>query len=52
MQSRKDYSKKSLIPGVIAIIQAFGDHINFHPHLHFLETVGAWIRQCVFPLYS
>ena len=23
-----------LMPGVIAAIQTFGDHINFHPHLH------------------
>jgi hypothetical protein len=29
-----------LIPGVIAVIQTFGDRINFHPHLHFLVTAG------------
>jgi hypothetical protein len=29
-----------LVPGVIAVIQTFGDRINFHPHLHFLVTEG------------
>lgn len=29
-----------LIPGVIAVIQTFGDRINFHPHLHLLVTAG------------
>ena len=24
------------MPGVIAVIQTFGDRINFHPHPHFL----------------
>jgi hypothetical protein len=27
-------------PGVIAVIQTFGDRINFHPHIHFLATEG------------
>ena len=26
--------------GVIAVIQTFGDRINFHPHLHFPVTAG------------
>jgi hypothetical protein len=30
----------SLEPGVVAVIQTFGDRINFHPHLHFLVTEG------------
>jgi hypothetical protein len=31
---------KTLEPGVVAVIQTFGDRINFHPHLHFLVTEG------------
>lgn len=27
-----------LMPGVVAVIQTFGDHINFHPHIHCLVT--------------
>jgi ribosomal protein S27E len=30
----------ALEPGVVAVIQTFGDRINFHPHLHFLVTEG------------
>jgi hypothetical protein len=29
-----------LMPGVVAVIQAFGDRINFHPHIHVLMTEG------------
>jgi len=29
-----------LVPGVVAVIQTFGDRINFRPHLHFLVTEG------------
>jgi hypothetical protein len=29
-----------LEPGIVAVIQTFGDRINFHPHLHFLVTEG------------
>ena len=29
-----------LEPGVVAVIQTFGDRINFHLHLHFLVTEG------------
>ncbi len=28
------------MPGVVAVIQTFGDHINFHPHIHVLMTEG------------
>ena len=31
---------ESLVPGVIAVIQTFGDRVNFRPHLHFLMTAG------------
>ncbi len=30
----------ALEPGIVAVIQTFGDRINFHPHLHFLVTEG------------
>jgi ribosomal protein S27E len=29
-----------LMPGVVAVIQTFGDRINFHPHIHCLVTEG------------
>jgi hypothetical protein len=29
-----------LTPGVIAVIQTFGDRINLHVHFHFLVTEG------------
>jgi hypothetical protein len=29
-----------LRPGVVAVIQTFGDRINFHPHVHVLITEG------------
>jgi len=28
------------MPGVVAVIQTFGDRINFHPHIHVLITEG------------
>jgi hypothetical protein len=31
---------RDLVPGVIAVIQTFGDRINLHPHLQFLVTEG------------
>ena len=37
-----------LIPGVIAVIQTFGDRINFHPHLHYLVTCGGLDAAGVF----
>ncbi|MGB8953030.1 MAG: transposase [Candidatus Aminicenantales bacterium] len=38
----------SLEPGVVAVIQTFGDRINFHPHLHFLVTEGGVDEAGVF----
>ena len=29
-------------PGVVAVVQTFGDRANFHPHLHALVTRGGW----------
>jgi len=43
-----------IIPGVVAVIQTFGDRINFHPHIHVLVTEGgtapdgAFHRVCRF----
>jgi hypothetical protein len=30
-----------IMPGVAAVIHAFGNRLDFHPHLHFLVTEGA-----------
>jgi hypothetical protein len=38
----------ALMPEVVAVIQIFGDHINFHPHLHFLVTEGGVDEAGVF----
>lgn len=36
------------MPEVVAVIQAFGDRINFHPHLHVLVTEeGVFLRASV-----
>lgn len=43
-----------LMPGVVAVIQTFGDRINFHPHIHVLISEGgtapdgAFHRVCRF----
>jgi hypothetical protein len=41
----------ALTPGVIAVIQTFGDRINLHVHLHFLVTEGG-TDEAAFRLYS
>ena len=33
-------SSRVLMPGVVAVIQTFGERINFHPHIHVLVTEG------------
>jgi len=38
----------ALEPGIVAVIQTFGDRINFHPHLHFLVTEGGTDAAGVF----
>jgi ribosomal protein S27E len=38
----------TLEPGIVAVIQTFGDRINFHPHLHFLVTEGGVDEAGVF----
>ncbi|MGB6340269.1 MAG: transposase zinc-binding domain-containing protein [Candidatus Aminicenantaceae bacterium] len=37
-----------LMPGVVAVIQTFGDRINFHPHIHVLVTEGGASREGAF----
>jgi hypothetical protein len=29
-------------PGVVSVVQTFGDRVNFHPHVHALVTRGGW----------
>jgi len=29
-------------PGIVAVVQTFGDRANFHPHVHALVTRGGW----------
>ena len=36
----KAYADIPLMPGTIAVIQTFGNRLNFHPHLHMLVTEG------------
>ncbi|MCX6566189.1 MAG: transposase [Candidatus Aminicenantes bacterium] len=38
----------TLGPGVVVIIQTFGNRINFHPHLHFQVTEGGVDEAGVF----
>jgi len=37
-----------IMPGVVAVIQTFGDRINFHPHIHVLITEGGTAPDGVF----
>jgi len=34
-----------LQPGIVAVLQTFGDRLNFHPHLHCLATEGG-VDEC------
>jgi hypothetical protein len=46
---------KELMPGVIAVIQTFGNHLNFHPHLHLLVTEGGTSPDghfCPVPIFN
>jgi len=36
----KAHAGRDLMPGVVAVIQTFGNRLNFHPHLHMLVTEG------------
>jgi hypothetical protein len=37
-----------LMPGVVGVIQTFGNRINFHPHIHVLMTEGGTTPDGVF----
>ena len=37
-----------LEPGIVAVLQTFGNRLNFHPHLHFLATEGGVDEAGVF----
>jgi ribosomal protein S27E len=37
-----------LMPGVVAVIQTFGERINFHPHIHVLMTEGGTTPDSAF----
>jgi ribosomal protein S27E len=37
-----------LMPGVVAVIQTFGDRINFHPHIHVLVSEGGTVPDGAF----
>lgn len=41
---------KKARPGIIGILQTFGDRLNFNPHLHCLVSQGAFIGQTFYPL--
>jgi hypothetical protein len=43
---------KTLEPGIVGVVQTFGDRINFHPHLHFLVTEGGVDEAGVFQRMS
>lgn len=36
------------MPGIVTVIQTFGDRINFHPHIHVLVTEGGVSREGAF----
>ena len=33
---------KGFRPGLVAVVQTFGDRANLHPHMHALVTRGGW----------
>jgi hypothetical protein len=47
-----EYERFEKAYGVVAVIQTFGDRINFHPHLHFLVTEGGMDEAGVFQRIS
>ena len=34
--------EKGFRPGMVAVVQTFGDQLNLHPHVHALVTRGGW----------
>ena len=37
--------EKGFRPGLVAVVQTFGDRANFHPHVHALVTRGGWMAS-------
>jgi hypothetical protein len=37
--------EKGFRPGVVSMVQTFGDQANYHPHVHALATRGGWTRS-------
>ena len=37
-------AQDALTPGMIAVVQTFGDDLSWHPHVHALVTRGGWDR--------
>jgi hypothetical protein len=49
------YSGIPLMPGVVTVIQTFGNRINFHPHLHVMVTEGGTSTDgdfCPVPIFN
>ena len=36
------HEEQGFHPGVVSVVQTFGDRANFHPHVHALVTQGGW----------
>lgn len=34
--------EKGFRPGVVSVVQTFGERANFHPHVHALVSRGGW----------
>jgi hypothetical protein len=35
-------AEKGFRPGVVPVVQTFGDRAKFHPHVHALVSRGGW----------
>jgi len=44
MISAASLDGEPLLPGMIAVVQTFGDDLSWHPHVHALVTRGGWNR--------
>ncbi len=44
----RSFTDLEIMPRVVAVIQTFGDRINFHPHIHVLATEGGTAPECTF----
>ena len=40
MVDQADVVMEGFRPGVVSVVQTFGDRVNFHPHVHALVTRG------------